>query len=330
MIKEALEHAALHGGDLLVLDSNAKLEISSTEKKSGPCVRQGDKYIQVPYCCKYGRGYCESTCYRTERRTVCLEQASMYGKKCSFVTSGKVWRHDPELIKYTQQIKEYLRLKDIYSKNYSDKYWPDEVKFPEKVRVDTKYGFKDKSGKIVISPQFNSHSALGWSEGLQAVALDWKWGFIDKTGAWVIQPSYDAQPGQFTEGLASVSVDKKWGFINKKGIYVIKPRFTRAGRFSEGLAAIAVDDKWGYIDKRGNIVIEPQFRNAHDFSEGYAAIAVGDKKWGYIDKRANLIIKTQFDYAETFVKGIAKVVIDDRWGFINKAGERLAKGFDPF
>jgi hypothetical protein len=29
---------------------------------------------QVPYCCKYGNGYCESTCYRTQNicaRSVC-------------------------------------------------------------------------------------------------------------------------------------------------------------------------------------------------------------------------------------------------------------------
>jgi hypothetical protein len=327
MIKEVLEHAALHGGDLLVLDSNAKLEISSTEKKSGPCIRQGDKYIQVSYCCKQGKGYCESTCYRTERRTVCLEQASIYGKKCAFVTSGKVWRQDPELKQRDQHIKEYKRLSEAYLKNRIDKYKPDEVKYPEKMRVDTKYGFKDKYGKVVISPQFSDTYGDGWSEGLQAVAvgrvLNEKWGFIDKTGKWVIQPSYDVRPKSFQEGLAAVSVEKRWGFINKKGIFVIKPQFTNAYWFTEGLAAVAVDNKWGYIDKQGNRMIKPQFSVAFPFSEGLAQVAI-EGKWGYVDKQGNFVLKPLFDYAEDFVKGIARVVVGNRCRIINKRGELLA------
>jgi hypothetical protein len=335
MMKEVLEKAAGVGGDLLVVGKNAKRELIDTQKESGPCVSYMDRYIEVPYCCKQGRGYCERTCYRTEKRTVCIKQATVSGMKCAFVTTGHVWRHDLELVKQAQQTKEYLRLKEVYSKNYNDKYRPDEVKFPEYVRIDTKYGFKDKSGKVVISPQFsNTDIVFGWSEGLQAVSVgrpsQQKWGFIDKTGEWVIQPTYDAEPRPFKEGLAAVSVDKKWGFINKKGIYVIKPQFMGTWNFSEGLAAVAVSDKWGYIDKRGNMVIEPQFWKGYGFSEGLAPVAVAVKKWGYIDRRGNVIIKPQFDYAEAFVKGIAKVVIDNRWGFINKDGERLAKGFDPW
>jgi hypothetical protein len=327
MTKEVLEKAASHGGDLFVLESNAKLDISSTEKKSGPCVRQGDKYIQVSYCCKQGKGYCESTCYRTERRTVCLEQASIYGKKCSFVTSGKVWRHDPELIKYAQQIKEYDRVQNEYVKNSNDKYSTD--KEPERFlsKTNYKYGFKDRNGKIVIPPEFEDASMLGWRDGLTpAAAGKWKehkWGFIDKAGKWVIQPSYDAQPVSFQDGLAAASVNKKWGFINKKGIYVIEPQFMNADRFSEGLAAIAMDNKWGYINKKGAIVIKPQFRKAYPFSEGLAAIAV-DKKWGYIDKQGNIAIGLQFDYAAAFAKGIAQVIVSNRWGYINEAGELLA------
>jgi hypothetical protein len=43
-----------------------------------------------------------------------------------------------------------------------------------------KYGYIDKTGKIVIKPQFDK--AYDFSEGLASISLNGKWGFIDNTG----------------------------------------------------------------------------------------------------------------------------------------------------
>ena len=65
----------------------------------------------------------------------------------------------------------------------------------------SKYGFIDKSGKVVIEPQFDDADLF--SEGLVLVEKDGKWGFIDKSGKVVIEPQFDdAEP--FSEGLAKV------------------------------------------------------------------------------------------------------------------------------
>ena len=65
----------------------------------------------------------------------------------------------------------------------------------------SKYGFIDKSGKVVIEPQFDG--ASNFSEGFACVEKDDKWGFIDKNGKVVIEPQFDdAEP--FSEGLAKV------------------------------------------------------------------------------------------------------------------------------
>ncbi len=37
------------------------------------CVSWSDRQRSVPYCCKYGNGYCESTCYRTEYYKECTQ-----------------------------------------------------------------------------------------------------------------------------------------------------------------------------------------------------------------------------------------------------------------
>ncbi len=67
------------------------------------------------------------------------------------------------------------------------------------VKIDGKYGYADKSGALVIEPQFDG--AEGFSEGLAAVKLDEKYGYIDKAGEWVIEPTF-RYAKRFSEGLA--------------------------------------------------------------------------------------------------------------------------------
>ena len=63
-----------------------------------------------------------------------------------------------------------------------------------------------------------------FSEGLAAVRIGdsttGKWGFIDKQGKIIITPQFDAV-GKFSQGLAPVRVGNatngKWGFISRQG-----------------------------------------------------------------------------------------------------------------
>src|SRR5882724_3631450 len=47
------------------------------------------------------------------------------------------------------------------------------------VLKDGKAGYIDKTGKLVIQPQYEGSSASSFSEGLAAVEVGDKWGFID-------------------------------------------------------------------------------------------------------------------------------------------------------
>jgi hypothetical protein len=106
-------------------------------------------------------------------------------------------------------------------------------------------GFMDRTGKVVIPPQFNH--VCQFSEGLAAVGLpDRKLGFIDLSGKLVIQTQFEFSENYFSEGLAGVlevvhlpwGTIKIWGFIDKTGKIVIKPQFKGVQRFSEGLAPV--------------------------------------------------------------------------------------------
>jgi hypothetical protein len=120
-------------------------------------------------------------------------------------------------------------------------------------------------------------------------------GFINKTGALVIAPQFD-RAWEFSDGRARVLVvDKKllesdnprqackWGYLDQTGKIAVEPQFSEAGDFFEGLAPVRIGSKWGYIDTNGKVVIAPQFEYALNFTDGLALVAVGRTKtdWPY-------------------------------------------------
>jgi hypothetical protein len=85
-----------------------------------------------------------------------------------------------------------------------------------------------------------------------------KWGYIDKAGKYVISPQFD-DANRFSDGLAPVKLGGKYGYIDKTGKYVINAQFDFAGLFSDGIAPVELGGKWGFIDKTGKYLISPQF-----------------------------------------------------------------------
>ena len=167
------------------------------------------------------------------------------------------------------------------------------------VAGESKYGFIDKTGKMVIKPQFNY--AESFSEGLAAVSSEMgdQNGYIDKTGKVIIAPRFD-QTYPFSEGLAKVVIGGKAGFIDAKGRVVISLRFSEPEfgnsinyrGFKEGLAVVEVNNKSGYIDKTGKMIIAPQFDYGSDFNGGVASVNIGEpgnQKTYYIDKTGKVI-----------------------------------------
>ena len=128
-----------------------------------------------------------------------------------------------------------------------------------------------------------------------------KYGYIDKTGQIVIRPQYDYAEN-FCEGLAVVGVSGttthfgvkhdehsggKYGYIDTNGKIIIQPQYDWAGGFREGLAPVAVGGKWkgymhyggqhGYINKTGKMAISARYSDAREFSGGLAVVGVGGK-----------------------------------------------------
>ena len=185
--------------------------------------------------------------------------------------------------------------------------------------LDSKFGFVDKSGKVVVNPQFEY--ARPFNEGYAAVCQNKKWGFIDKTGKIIINPQFEGVM-DFHSGKAAFHNGKQCGFVDNKGSYVINPQFDYAMSISEGMAAVYSGKQFGFINADGKILINPQFEVSSSFKNGMALIKQSDK-YGYIDKEGKIVINPQFDKATMFLGDVAYVKSVDKWGIIDKTGKYL-------
>src|ERR1035441_3604673 len=73
--------------------------------------------------------------------------------------------------------------------------------------------------------------------GLYPISVNGKYGFMDRSGKTVITPQFGMSI-EFSEGLARVLVGTKWGYINSKGALTITPQFDLAGPFRYGRAPV--------------------------------------------------------------------------------------------
>jgi hypothetical protein len=225
-----------------------------------------------------------------------------------------------------------------------------------------KWGYMDKTGKIVIAPKY--YNANPFTEGIARVepfaviaANAIRVQFIDKSGkvlpnsqiysyaapfsegmAVVVVAgernySYidttgkrvieqDRVAGSFQEGLAAVGNGHRSGYIDKTGQTVIPLQFDSNQSFREGLAPVKVGKKWGFVDKTGKLIISAQYELAIPYYESLAAVKLGGK-WGYIDKDGMMVIPPQFTEAFGFCDGLASIKIDGKWGYIDKGGRMV-------
>lgn len=202
---------------------------------------------------------------------------------------------------------------------------------------DDKWGFIDKTGKVVIDYQFDA--AASFSDGMALVAKNDKTGFIDKTGNIVIDCKYDdAGEEGFQNGVARVYLDKEWGVINKEGKIVVPfGKYYKIKAFKNGIAEVESEtsrtytSETGFIDSEGNEIVKMDLDNLglQYFSEGlavksnakYNSSTLSSTKYGYVDENLNMVIEQKYASAGAFSEGLAPVSEDgEKVGYIDKEG----------
>jgi hypothetical protein len=106
------------------------------------------------------------------------------------------------------------------------------------VGVGKKRGFIDRIGEWAIEPVYDYASPF--SQGLAPVSMNGRWGFIDKSGKVVIKMKRGHNGRSFHDGLAGVRKNDQWGFIDQTGRWAIKPCYRKIDRFSFGVCSVKV------------------------------------------------------------------------------------------
>jgi len=76
---------------------------------------------------------------------------------------------------------------------------------------------------VLTSVSYGQQKKTDESTPLFIIEQNGKWGFIDKTGKIVIEPKFDNIARDFSEGLALFNLGSKYGYIDKTGKYVWEP-----------------------------------------------------------------------------------------------------------
>ena len=113
-----------------------------------------------------------------------------------------------------------------------------------------------------------------------------KWGYIDRTGRLVVSPRFD-EASRFSEGLAPVRLGRQLGYADETGKVVLVPVHGPAGgtlhrSFSGGRAAIRSGARYGFIDRTGRLAVPARWLTAEDFSEGRALVC-DEQGCGFVD-----------------------------------------------
>jgi hypothetical protein len=216
------------------------------------------------------------------------------------------------------------------------------------VKVGGRWGYIDRTGRIVIDPQFNY--AEEFACGVAMVSTG-RWpkeqGLIDVEGRFIVEPTLEGVSDPCAGPLTSpedppldpvthartpigVEKDGKQGFVNRTGSFVIAAELILpglGGAFAEGLTVVRNDGKSGYIDETGKVVISPRFDAAYAFVNGLAQVRLGEKE-GYIEKSGTLVIPARFDRTFPFRSALARVQVDDSWAYIDRAGAPVVENLE--
>ena len=119
---------------------------------------------------------------------------------------------------------------------------------------------------------------------------DGEWGFINRRGEFVISPQFEAAYA-FSDGLARVRSDGRIGYVNRRGELVIPTTFRDGTAFNNGLAFVVSDG--GHptaIDNRGNVrFVLNTAETVSAFSEGLAVFTNHDGQRRFVDRSGNVV-----------------------------------------
>ncbi len=132
----------------------------------------------------------------------------------------------------------------------SDDYRQLKHLFDQGIFTETEFNTKFQIMRNNLSNKKDGHGSF--SNGLIIFTdHNLNYGFKDRTGTIVIKPIFEYAEN-FSDGLALIRINRKFGFMDKYGNPIIKNIYHNAESFKNGKALVKLKKRELYIDKKGN------------------------------------------------------------------------------
>jgi hypothetical protein len=214
-----------------------------------------------------------------------------------------------------------------YPGSYSDYYWYTEglLCTGNYKNGNFYWHYVDKNFKNVISANYDD--ARPFNQDLAPVKINDKWGFINKSGKIVIRAQFENFAALdsyysykvFNDGLAAVQKGGKWGLIDKSGKTVIAYKYAEPLFFINGYTCVkGSNGKYTYIDKKGKTAFITNYDDANYFSKSGIAVVGNHGVYKLINKKGEQVSKKTWKFDRTGVSittpDIINYKIGKKWG----------------
>lgn len=208
------------------------------------------------------------------------------------------------------------------------------------VKENSRWGYMDASGKVVVTPAFDY--AWDFAEGRGRIKDKGRYGYVNLDGEVIIKPSF-AYADDFQGGYARVNVTdttvadvtfdgyslgRGWTFVDPAGV-VFNQTFASVVAFKDGVAVVRDQPdynsaaRYATIDN-GQLIVQDRVTTAvFDFNGGTFAPASDSEtgKLGMIDLQEQWVVQPSFDELAPYFEGIAAARKNNQYGYINKQGD---------
>lgn len=189
-----------------------------------------------------------------------------------------------------------------------------------RVRSETGFGLADKSGKIILNPEYQLIIPLADSSYL--LVKENKCGFADRLGQIIIPLNFDYsenyEPDGFVMNTIKVIKNKKVGLINRNAKVVLPFQFDDIGRISEEGIPLCRKNKWAMADKKFKLFTKFKYDHLSEFTDGLSRFKLNGK-YGLIDATGIEVLAANYNsltpvYHDVFLSEIngEQFIIDHR------------------
>jgi len=205
------------------------------------------------------------------------------------------------------------------------------------------YGFKNRKGKLVLSPSFQD--VREFVNNLGIVKKDNKWGVINEMGYFVISNQYDtisfsANNNVFLVGKINIPPDfisihfkteMFYGLVSISDKSILPVQFEKITQISKDSFNIKNFEQWilrGFSPDT-SICIKS---NSSFVNKGVEEIEIDSvplqwdwripvkprRTWGFLDSAGLMRISNQYENVKSFSENLAAIKFQGKWGFIDK------------